>query len=174
MLSPKLQDALNEQMKNEFFSAYLYKAMAAYFEAEDLPGFAVWMRVQAMEEMTHGEMFFNFICEAGGRAILHAIDAPKADYASPYDVYEYALEHEYFVTDRINKLMDLAREESNHATQIFLQWFVTEQVEEEASFGLVKKNLKRVEGDGRGLLMLDQEAGTRTFTPPAGLTVTGA
>ncbi|MDO3377511.1 ferritin [Geoalkalibacter halelectricus] len=174
MLSQKLQDALNEQMKNEFFSAYLYKAMAAYFEAEDLPGFAVWMRVQAMEEMTHGEKFFNFICEAGGRAVMLPIDAPRGDYASAYDVFEYALEHEYFVTDRINKLMDLAREESNHAAQIFLQWFVTEQVEEEASFGLMKKKLKRVDGDGRGLLMLDQEAGARTFVAPAGMTVTGA
>ncbi len=174
MLSQKLQDALNEQMKYEFFSGYLYKAMAAYFEAEDLPGFAVWMRVQAMEELTHGEKFFNFICEAGGRAVLQAIEAPKADYASPLEVFEYSLEHERFVTERINKLMDLARDESNHAAQIFLQWFVTEQVEEEASFGLARKKLKMVDGDGRGLLMLDQEFGGRAFVPPAGLTVTGA
>ena len=167
MISQKLQDALNEQMKNEFFSAYLYLAMAGYFQSEDLPGFANWMRVQALEEGTHGEKFFNFSCEAGGRAFLLPIEGPKNDYASPLEVFEYALEHEKFVTDRIGKLMDLAREEGNHAAQIMLQWFVTEQVEEEASFSLILRKLKRVEGDGRGLLMLDDELGQRTFVPPA-------
>jgi ferritin len=174
MLSEKLQDALNEQMKNEFFSGYLYKAMAGYFESEDLPGFATWMRMQAMEEITHGEKFFNFLCEAGGRTELRAIDAPKNDFASPIEVFEYSLKHENFVTDSINKLVDLAREERNHAAEIFLQWFVTEQVEEEATFGLVLKKLRRVEGDGRGLLMLDQDLGTRTFTPPPGVSLSGA
>ncbi|PLX83758.1 MAG: ferritin [Desulfuromonas sp.] len=167
MLSSKLQDALNEQMKNEFFSAYLYMAMAGYFQSEDLPGFASWMRTQALEEMTHGEKFFNFLCEAGGRTDLRPIDGPKNDFASPLATFKFSLKHENFVTDSINKLMDLAKEEGNHAAQIFLQWFVTEQVEEEASFGQVLKNLQRVEGDGRGLLMLDQELGQRTFVPPA-------
>jgi ferritin len=174
MLSQTLQDAFNEQMKYEFFSAYLYKAMAAYFEAEDLAGFAVWMRSQSLEELTHGEKFFNFICEAGGRAIMQEIEAPRVEYASPLEVFEYSLEHERFVTERINKLMDLSRDESNHAAQIFLQWFVTEQVEEESTFSLACKKLKLVDGDGRGLLMLDQEFGTRTFTAPAGFTLLGA
>jgi ferritin len=174
MLSQKLQDALNEQMKNEFFSAYLYKAMAAYFETEDLPGFAHWMRLQVLEELCHGEKIFNFICEAGGRAIMLAIDAPKADYDSPLEAFEFSLKHEQFVSDSINQLMSLAKQESNHATEIFLQWFVTEQVEEEASFGLELKKLKRLAGDGRGLLMLDQELGQRIFTPPTGMNITGA
>lgn len=167
MISPRLQDALNEQMKNEFFSAYLYMALAGYFQSEDLPGFANWMRVQALEEMTHGEKFFHFLCDAGGRTNLLPIDGPRNEFASPLEAFEFALEHERFVTDRIGKLMELAREERHHAAQIMLQWFVTEQVEEEASFGLVIRKLKRVEGDGRGLLLIDQELAQRVFVPPA-------
>lgn len=167
MISPKLQDALNEQMKNEFFSAYLYMALAGYFQSEDLPGFANWMRVQALEEMTHGEKFFHFLCDAGGRTNLLPLDGPRNDYSSPVEAFEFALAHENFVTDRIGKLMDLAREEGHHAAQIMLQWFVTEQVEEEANFGLILRKLKRVEGDGRGLLLIDQELAQRVFVPPA-------
>ncbi len=174
MLSQPLVDALNEQMKNEFFSGYLYKAMAAYFEAEDLPGFAHWMKMQALEELCHGEKFFNYICEAGGRAVLLPIDAPKADYESPLDVFEYSLKHEQFVTSRINDLMTLAKSENAHATEIFLQWFVTEQVEEEASFGLELKKLQRLEDDKRGLMMMDQELGQRAFAVPTGMNITGA
>ena len=167
MLSEKLQDAMNEQMKNEFFSAYLYMAMAGYFQSEDLPGIATWMRVQALEEMTHGERFFNFICDVQGRTDLRPIDGPQNEFKSPLAAFEFGLNHERFVTDRIGKLMDLAREESNHAAQIMLQWFVTEQVEEESNFSLIIRKLKRVEGDGRGLLLLDQELGQRVFVPPA-------
>jgi len=174
MLSQPLVDALNEQMKNEFFSAYLYKSMAAYFEAEDLPGFAHWMKMQALEELCHGEKFFNYICEAGGRAVLLPIDGPKADYESPLDVFEYSLKHEQFVTASINNLMTLAKNENAHATEIFLQWFVTEQVEEEASFGLELKKLQRLEGDNRGLMMMDKELGQRAFTVPTGMSITGA
>ena len=130
MVSPKLQDALNEQMKNEFFSAYLYMAIAGYFQSEDLPGIASWMRVQALEEMTHGEKFYNFITDAAARTDFRAFEAPRNNYESPLDAFRYSLKHENFVTASINKLMDLAREEGNHAAQIFLQWFVTEQVEE--------------------------------------------
>lgn len=167
MISQRLQDAINEQMKNEFFSAYLYKSMVAYFEQEELKGFSNWLHVQALEEMTHGEKFFRFLCDVGGKAVMLPIDAPKVDFRSPFEAFEYGLNHEQFVTSRINQLMDLAREESNHAAQIMLQWFVTEQVEEEANFtGWVKK-LKLVEGDGRGLLLLDQEAAQRVFVPPA-------
>lgn len=165
-MTPKLQDALNEQMKNEFFSAYLYMAMAGYFQSEDLPGFANWMRIQALEEMTHGEKFFHFLCDAGGRTNLLPIDGPKNDFASPLEVFEFSLNHEKFVTASIGRLMDLAVEERHHAAQIMLQWFVTEQVEEESSFSLIIRKLQRVEGDGRGLLMLDQELGQRVFVPP--------
>lgn len=167
MLTAKLQDALNEQMKNEFFSAYLYLAMAGYFQSEDLPGFATWMRVQALEEMTHGERFFKFTCDAGGRTDLRGFDAPKNGFTSPLDAFEFGLQHEKFVTERIGNLMDLARAENQHAAQIMLQWFVTEQVEEEANFSLIIRKLKRVEGDGRGLLLIDQELGQRVFVPPA-------
>lgn len=166
MLTPKLQDALNEQMKNEFFSAYLYLAMVGYFQSEDLPGIANWLRVQALEEMTHGEKFFKFICDAQGRTDLRAFDAPRNEFKSPLEAFEFGLNHERFVTERIGKLMDLARAEGHHAAQIFLQWFVTEQVEEESNFSLIIRKLKRVEGDGRGLLMLDQELATRVFVPP--------
>ncbi len=166
MLSQNLQDAFNEQMKNEFYSAYLYMAMAGYFQSEDLPGFASWMRVQALEEMTHGEKFFNFTCETGGRTHLLPIAGPPNDFKSAIDVFEQGLTHEKFVTASINNLMNIAVEEKDHAAQIFLHWFVTEQIEEESSFSLILKKLKRVEGDGRGLLLLDQELGQRVFVPP--------
>lgn len=166
MLSERLQNEMNDQIKFEFFSSYLYMAMAGYFQSEDLPGFANWMRVQALEEMTHGEKFFNFICEVGGRTDLRAIDAPTNSFASPLAAFEFGLNHERFVTERINHLMNIAKEEKNHAAQIMLQWFVTEQVEEESNFSLLLRKLKRVEGDGRGLLMLDEELGRRVFVPP--------
>jgi len=167
MFSKKLQDAFNEQMKNEFFSAYLYLAIAGYFQAEDLPGIASWMRVQALEELTHGEKFFNFIAEAGARTDIRGFESPQNEYKSPADAFAFSLKHENFVTDSINKLMDLAKSEGNHAAQIFLQWFVTEQVEEEASFGLIVRKLERIGKDGNGLLRLDEELGARVFVPPA-------
>lgn len=171
MLSKKLQAAFNEQMKNEFYSAYLYMAMAGYFHSDDLPGFASWMRVQALEEMTHGEKFFNFTCETGGRTDLLPIAGPENTFKSPVQVFEHGLKHEKFVTASINNLVDLAIKDKDHASQIFLHWFVTEQVEEEANFSLILKKLKRVEGDGRGLLMLDQELGQRVFVPPMATTI---
>jgi ferritin len=167
MLSQKLQDALNEQMKNEFFSAYLYMAMAGYLQSEDLPGFATWMRVQALEEMTHGEKFFNFICDVSGRTEQRPIDGPKNEFKSPLEVFEYGLNHEKVDTESIGNLMELSRAEKNHAAEIMLNWFVTEQVEEESNFSLIIRKLKRIEGDGRGLLLLDQELGQRVFVPPA-------
>ncbi len=166
MFSPALLDAMNEQMKNEFASAYLYLAMAGYFQAEDLPGMASWMRVQALEEMSHAEKFFNFICEAGGRADVRAIPGPENNYASPLDCFRAVLKHENFVTASINNLATLARNDNNHATGIFLQWFITEQIEEEASVGLIIKKLERIGNDGNGLLRLDDELGTRVFVPP--------
>jgi ferritin len=142
-------------------------AMAGYFQSEDLPGFASWMRVQALEEMVHGEKFFNFTCETGGRTNLLPLAGPENKFDSPSQAFEYGLNHEKFVTSRINTLVDMAIKDKDHASQIFLHWFVTEQVEEEASFSLILKKLKRIEGDGRGLLMLDQELSQRVFMPPA-------
>jgi ferritin len=166
MFSNKLLDAMNEQMKNEFASAYLYLAMAGYFQAEDLPGIANWMRVQAMEELTHGEKFFHFICDAAGRTELRAIDLPQNNYKSPLDCFKAGLKHENFVTASINNLVSLARKDNNHAVEIFLQWFVTEQVEEEANFSLIIKKLERIGDDGNGLLRLDEDLGQRVFVPP--------
>ena len=167
MISKKLQDAMNEQMKNEFLSAYLYLAMAGYFLSEDLPGFASWMRVQALEELTHGEKFFNYLCDVGGRTNVLPIEEVQNKYKSPLDAFEYGLKHEKFVSDRINKLMDLAGKDNDHAAQAMLNWFVTEQVEEESNFSLYVRKLQRIGNDGQGLLMLDQELSQRVFTPPA-------
>ena len=167
MLSQKLLDAINDQINFEIHSALVYKAMQAFFEAEDLPGMANWMDVQFQEEMAHAEKMFHFVCEAGGRVKMLAMDEPKNEYSSPLDAFETALAHEQIVTGRINDLMELAQQEKNHAAQIFLQWFVTEQVEEEASVGYIIAQLKRVEGDGRGLMMIDQELSKRTFAPIA-------
>ena len=169
MLTPKLEAALNEQMKYEFFSGYLYMAIAGYFEDDDLPGFANWMRVQAKEELSHGQMFFDFICETGGRTNLQPIEEPKNDFTSALNAFEFSLEHEKFVSSQIGKLMVLAKAEGNHASEIFLQWFVTEQVEEEANFGLLVKKLQRIGDDGSGLLRIDEDLATRTFVPPAAL-----
>ncbi|PLY02020.1 MAG: ferritin [Desulfuromonas sp.] len=167
MISDKLLDALNEQMKNEFFSAYLYMAMAGYFEDEDLPGIASWMRVQALEEMTHGEKFFNFICEAGVRIDLRGFDKPQNEYDSPLAAFEYGLEHEKFVTASIHNLVKIAREENCYPADTMLQWFVSEQVEEESTFSLILRKLQRIGDDGNGLLRLDEELAARTFVPPA-------
>lgn len=166
MFSKKLLDAMNEQMKNEFASAYIYLAMAGYFQSEDLPGIANWMRVQAMEELTHGEKFFHFICDAAGRTDVRAIEAPQNDYKSPLDCFKAGLKHENFVTASINNLATLARKENNHACEIFLQWFVTEQVEEEANFSLIVKKLERIGKDGAALLRLDEDLAQRVFVPP--------
>jgi ferritin len=166
MFSKKLLDAMNEQMKNEFASAYLYLAMAGYYQSEDLPGFVNWMRVQALEERTHGEKFFHFICDAAGRTEVRAIDAPQNAYKSPLDCFKAGLKHENFVTASINTLVTMARKDNNHATEIFLQWFVTEQVEEEANFSLIVKKLERTGNDGTALLRLDEELAQRVFVPP--------
>ena len=168
MISAKLQDAINEQIKNEWWSAGIYKAMAAYFANEDLPGFASWMETQFQEELFHSEKLAEYVNDAGGRVNYLAMPAPQNDYDSRRHAFQTALEHEQLVTSRINKLMSIARDENDFAAQICLQWFITEQVEEEASFGQIIAELKRIEGDGRGLIMLDRELGQRTFTPPAG------
>lgn len=165
MLSETLTNAINDQIQYEIFSALTYKAMQAYFEAEDLPGMANWMDVQFQEEMAHAEKMFQFVCETGARVQFKGMDAPQNDYSSPLEAFETALEHEESVTARINNLMDLAQEEKNHAAQIFLQWFITEQIEEEASVNHIIAKLKRVKEDGRGLMMIDQELAGRTFTP---------
>jgi ferritin len=168
MIKKKVQDALNEQIKWELYSAYLYLSMAAYFESINLSGFANWMKVQAQEEAVHAIKFFDFVNGRGGRVILAAVEAPPSEWDSALATFEAVYEHERIVTGRINDLVDLAVAESDHATNQMLQWFVTEQVEEEASADEVVQKLKLVGKEGGGLFMLDEELGQRVFTPPAG------
>ena len=165
MMNQKLVDAFNNQIQFEIHSALIYKAMQAYFAAEDFPGMANWMNVQYQEELAHAEKLFTYVCDAGSRAKMLAMEEPRNDYSSPLEVFETALAHEQIVTGRINNLMELAQEGKDHAAQICLQWFITEQLEEEANASLIIKKLKLVEGDGRGLLMIDQELAQRVFVP---------
>ena len=167
MLSKKMQDALNGQVNAELYSAYLYMSMSAYFESINLRGFANWMRVQALEEMTHAEKFYNHIIDRGGRATLTAIKAPPIKWASPLAAFQAVYKHEQKVTGLINDLVNLANTQKDHAASISLQWFVTEQVEEEASADEFVQKLKMVGDSTQGLLMLDGELAGRTFSPPA-------
>jgi len=160
-------DELNRQVNAELYSSYLYLSMAAYFESINLKGFANWMKIQAQEEVTHAMKFFDYINERGGRVTLDTIKKPPAEWKSPLDVFETTYKHEVNVTKMINSLVDLAIREKDHATYNMLQWFVAEQVEEEASADAIRQQLKFIGKDGRGLLMLDRELSRRVFTPPA-------
>ena len=168
MFSKAMNKNLNEQVQWELYSGYLYLGMAAYFQETGLPGFAAWMRAQAQEELSHAMIFYNFILGRGGNIKLAAIGAPPVGYKGNLEVFEKALEHERAVTARINKLVSQARKEEDFVTDVFLQWFVTEQVEEEENVVDVLNQLKLIKNDGQGLLMVDKELGTRVYvTPPA-------
>lgn len=166
MINQRLEKAINEQINAELYSAYLYLSMGAYFEDQGLSGFANWMRIQFEEEQFHGLKFFDYLAERGGRVMLEAIEKPETNWESPLAVFEEVLKHERHVTSLINNLIDIAIEEKDHAAKSFLNWFIDEQVEEEATAENLVHQLKLVEGDGRGLLMLDKDLATRTFTPP--------
>jgi ferritin len=166
MLSKKMEKAINQQINAEMYSSYLYLSMATYFESISLGGFSNWMRQQAQEELFHGMKMFDFVCERGGRVTLKTIDQPPAKWASPLDVMKNVLSHEQKVTGLINDLVDLALDERDHATNIFLQWFVSEQVEEEDTAGGLVDKLKLIGKDANGLFMLDTELGQRNFTLP--------
>jgi ferritin len=161
MLSKKMLTALNDQIQHELASAYIYLSMSAYFQAENLPGFSQWMRQQFDEEMIHAFKFYDFILARGERIALQAIEAPAADYASPLEAFEKALAHEQKITADIHKLYKLATEEADYPSLSMLQWFVDEQVEEEENVGSVVDDLKRVQGSGQALLLLDRELGQR-------------
>jgi ferritin len=167
MINKKVTDALNGQINAETYSAYLYWSMSAALEEMNLPGFASWMRVQAQEEMSHAMKLFHHIIERGGKVVLSAIDAPPIQWDSVKAVFENGLAHEQKVTRLINELMDLAMAEKDHAASMFLQWFVTEQVEEEATAMDILGKLEIVGETAGGLYMLDKEMGARVFTPPA-------
>jgi len=167
MLNPKIEDALNRQINAELFSSYLYLSMSAYFESKSLGGMANWMRIQAQEELLHAMKFYDFINERGGRVVLTEIEAPKTSWDSPLQVFEDTYEHECKVTGLINDLVGLAMAENDHAAVTFLQWFVTEQVEEESNAQTILDKLKLVGDNGVAVFMIDGELGQRTLPAPA-------
>lgn len=161
MLKPTIEAALNRQLNRELYSSYLYLSMSAYYDAANLPGFGTWLRVQAKEELAHAMKFYDYLSEAGGRPVLDAIEAPPRDWDGPKAAFAEVLAHEQAVTRMIGDLMDLAIGEKDHATVAFLQWFVTEQVEEEKNAGDI---LAQVEGLGETLghlFWLDHHLGKR-------------
>ena len=166
MIKEKIQDALNKQINAELYSSYLYLSMSAFFESINLKGCANWMRVQTQEELVHAMKFYDYLIERGGKVILSSIESPPTEWPSPLAIFEQAYQHEQKVTGLINGLVDLAIAEKDHATNNFLQWFVSEQVEEEASADEVVQKIKLM-GDARGgIFMLDRELAQRVFTPP--------
>ncbi|MBN1124547.1 MAG: ferritin [Sedimentisphaerales bacterium] len=167
MIGKKMEKALNGQVNAELYSAYLYLSMAAWFESKNLSGFANWMCVQFQEEQFHAMKFYDYILERGGTVTLTAIEAPQTAWNSPLDAMEATLEHEQKVTGLINDLVYLARNEKDNASEIFLQWFVTEQVEEEDNVNTILGQLEWIKDHPQALFGLNKELGQRTFTPPA-------
>jgi len=166
MLTTKMEKALNEQINAEMYSAYLYLSMSAYFEDQNLPGFANWMRIQFQEEWAHAMKFFHYIIERGGRVELEAIEKPRKEWNDSVNVMEETLNHEKHVTSLINNLMSLAHDEKDYASISMLQWFVDEQVEEEATASALLEKLKMIEGKGAGMFMMDKELSARVFVDP--------
>ncbi len=164
-MNSKILDAFNKQLNEELASAYLYFSMAAWFESKSFKGMASWMKIQAQEEVNHAMKFYDFINERGGAVKLEALKAPQSEWSSPRDAFEAAYKHEQYITGCINNLLELAASEKDHAATAFLQWFVTEQVEEEASTKEVVDMLDMVSDHRGGLFMIDRELGQRK--PPA-------
>ena len=167
MLSKNLLTKLNEQITHEFYSAHYYLAMAAFFKKEELDGFANFFIVQAEEERFHAMKFFEFINDQGEEAIITGFKDPRREFKSAEEIFSLALEHEKLVSSLINELMHIAQEEKHYPSISFLQWFIDEQVEEEASMSRLLSLVKRVGEQGHGILMLDRELAARTFTPAA-------
>lgn len=160
-MDKKLYQAINEQINKEWFSAYLYLSMAAYFDANNLPGFAQWMKKQAKEEYGHGEKFYEFLNDRGQAVSLKAIAQPETNFTSVAEVWQKTLAHEKTVTASINALYALAKETGDTAAEVLLHWFITEQVEEEKNATTVIETLKQLKGEGPALIMLDRELGKR-------------
>jgi ferritin len=164
MITKRLQEELNKQLNKELYSAYLYLSMAGWLSSANLPGFSHWMLMQFEEEQAHAMKFFQYIIDRGGQVELKDIKKPKSEWKDIIDVFQDVVKHEVSVTNSINDLVDVAMDERDHATVNMLQWYVSEQVEEEATVGDLLQQLKLVEGRGAGLFMLDREAGQRTNT----------
>jgi ferritin len=161
MLSKKVQEALNEQIRNELYSAYLYLSMSAYAESVGLPGFASWMRAQSQEEVEHAMKLFDYIADRDGRVTLLAIAQPAADFKSPLAMFQQTLDHEREVTKMIHRIYDLAAQENDYGTMVMLQWFITEQVEEEKTAGAIVDELKMVGDKGTALYLVDRQLASR-------------
>jgi len=163
MLSKRMEEELNKQINAEIWSAYLYLSMFAFFQNNNLTGFANWMKVQYQEETTHAMKIFDYVNERGGRVLLQPIAAVDTKWEDETDVFETTLKHEQKVTSLINNLVNIAIEEKDHATNNMLQWFVEEQVEEEANADEILQQLKMLKGNPHGILMLDRELKQRIF-----------
>lgn len=164
MISKDMENAINEQINKELYSAYYYLSMAAFLESDGLDGMAKFMKAQAQEEIEHAMKFYNYINEQGGRVSLAAIEKPKVDFKDAQEIFSLALDHEKYVTSRINTLVDLALKENDHATKAFLDWYVTEQVEEEATMNTILDKINRMGTSGHGLLMLDAQLAQRSIS----------
>lgn len=162
MFDEAVQAAINEQIKVELHSAYTYLSMAAYFESINLSGFASWFIMQSQEEVKHAMKFFTFVNDRGGRVVLHPLEQPEVEFASPLIAFEAALEHERSVTASIHRLYEVAAKHNDYAAQVLLNWFVEEQVEEEKTAGDIVAQLQLADGHSAALLMLDKQLGTRT------------
>jgi ferritin len=166
MLSKTIEVALNEQINKEIFSAYLYLSMSSYAETEGLKGISVWFKVQYHEEMVHSMKFYEYILKKGGKVALKQIDSPDTTFDGPLDLFKKALNHEEYITESIDKLVDLAIAENEHATKTFLDWYVTEQVEEEQNVTEIIQTLKMIGDNKAALFLYDKELGARTVTVP--------
>jgi len=165
MIKDTIVQAINEQITREMYSSNLYLSMAGYFQSVNLSGFAHWMRIQAQEEMLHANKFFDYLLARGGKTKISAIDEPPFNWDSPLDVFEASYKHEQFVTECIGKIADLTMKESDHATFSMLQWFITEQVEEEANVSEIVEKLRLIADFKGGLIMMDAELKQRVLTP---------
>jgi len=161
MISQVMQDAINTQIKAELDSAYLYLSMAAHYETTNLSGFASWMHVQSKEEVSHAMKFFNYVLERGGKVELKALDQPETKFTSPVEIFEKTLKHEEKVTSLIYALYELALKEKDYPSQIMLQWFIDEQVEEESNAARILEMLKMAELKSYALLAIDRELSGR-------------
>jgi ferritin len=164
-MNAAVQAAFNVQIKNELFSGYLYLSMSAHFDQGNLPGFARWMRLQAQEELAHAMRLFDYVLRRGGRVELHGIEAPTTDFGSPLSIFQSVFEHEQAVTGMIHALFELSGKEGDLAAQQELQWFIAEQVEEEASAATARDQMRMAGDDQAALLMLDQQLGSREGEP---------
>lgn len=165
MLNKKMQDALNKQITREMYASNLYLSMAAYFAAQNLNGFASWMKIQAEEETQHALKIFDFMLDRGGQPIVSALTAPPTKWKTPLEAFEAAYEHEQLVTGWIYELVEISLKEKDYATHAMLQWFVNEQVEEEANTSQIVDKLKLIGNNNNGLFLIDNELGNRTAPP---------